>query len=227
MRKITIALILLIFLDAFQCMIFPGYPKVIATLKTSNGKELEDAVSVLNQSGGIIYIDTPIIYIVLSSPIIKLSGSTTGGIIGKQQPDGSYPIISFTGTNWRDCGFEINGSNKYMRYLVIEYARKGIRITGSNNYLDHIITRYHMGAGIQLSENAVSNIFQYCYSYRNIDMLAFVNNASGFSLKPGSSQNVFYYCFAFDNFNNGWDVNDKEGDSSVSVCIQPLGIMAI
>ena len=33
----------LIFLDAFQCMIFPGYPKVIATLKSSNGKELEDA----------------------------------------------------------------------------------------------------------------------------------------------------------------------------------------
>jgi hypothetical protein len=209
----------LIFLDSFQCIFFPRYPTVIATIKSNSQEELVNAISKLNQSGGgIIYIDTPIINIGIgiASPILKLSGSNSGGIIGKRQSDGSYPVIDFIFINWKDTGFELSGSNQFIKYLVIQYARIGVRITGSNNYLDHIITRYSFGPGIQLSDNAISNTLNYCYSYRNIDISGFVK-ASGFSLKPGSSQTYFNYCFAFDNFYNGWDVNDKEGDSSVSV----------
>ena len=218
MRKISIALILLIFLDAFQCTFFPGYTYIptVATIKSDNEKELADAISKLNKSGGIIYIDTPIINVIYKTSKIKLSGSIKGGIIGMKQKDGSYPVIKFNLISYRDCGIEISGSNQFIKYLAIERSKIGVRITGSQNILDHVISRYNMCPGFQLSDNAISNIFNYCYSYRNFDILG-INNASGFSLKPGSSQNVFRYCFAFDNFNSGWEVNDKEGDSSVSV----------
>ena len=90
-------------------------------------------------------------------------------------------------------------------------------LTGSKNTLEHIISRYNFDSGFQISDNAISNTLNYCYSYRNIDFPNFGANDSGFFLKPCSSQTVFNYCFSLDNSNKGWDVNDKEGLSAFSL----------
>ena len=216
MKKITIIFILLIFLDDYGCINLTPFV-TIATIKLDDEKGLDDAISKLNKSGGVIYIDTPIIHIFVSTLTKKLSGSKLGQIIGIQQSDGSYQIIDFTHAR-RDtnCGFEISGSYQFLKYLIIQNSWTGIRITGSRNNLEHIITRYNLGSGIQISDNAISNSLHYCYSYRNLDFSDYSANASGFFLKPGSGQTFFSYCFSFDNSDKGWDVNDKEGDSSVA-----------
>ena len=95
MRKISIVFILLIFLDAFPCRNLTSFATTIATNTSDSNKELEDAISKLNKSGGAIYIDTPNIHVTSKLPIKKLSGSIEGGIIGIQQSDGSYPVINF------------------------------------------------------------------------------------------------------------------------------------
>ena len=204
----------MICLDAFPCKNLVSFATTIATITSDNDKELEDAISKLNKSGGIIYIDTPIIHVSSKSPLKILSGSIEGGIIDKQQPDGSYPVIEFTHAVSTNSRLEISCSNQFLKYLIIQNSWKGIWLTGSKNTLEHI---YNFDSGFQISDNAISNTLNYCYSYRNINFPNFGANDSGFFLKPDSSQTVFNYCFSFDNSNKWWDVNDKEGDSSVCV----------
>ena len=174
----------------------------------------------MDGGGGVIYINTAVISI-SSTSTIKLSGSTSGGIVGVKQSSGAYPRIDFTkarnaGSTAR--GFTISGSNQYMKYLIIENAGdNGIWISGAKNTLDHIITRYNNDSGVQLSDNADSNTLSYCYSYRNVDVNTYGANADGFAPKLGASNNVFKYCFAWDNSDDGWDSYDKEGDYSARV----------
>ena len=86
-----------------------------------------------------------------------------------------------------------------------------------NNTLDHIITRYNGYSGIQLSDNAVSNILNNCYSYINIDVPIYDDNANRFTPKLFANKTVFNYCLAWDNSNDGWDSYDKEGINSATV----------
>jgi len=221
-RKLfSILLVLLITIDAVPCKNLASMADATITTITSNSESaLLAAVKTLNKSGGVIYIDTAVISI-SSTSTIKLSGSTSGGIIGKQQSSGAYPRIDFTKA--RDAGstargFTISGSNQYMKYLIIENAGdNGIWVSGAKNTLDHIITRYNNDSGIQLSDNADSNTLSYCYSYRNIDVNTYGANADGFAPKLGATNNVFKYCFAWDNSDDGWDSYDKEGDYSARV----------
>ena len=220
MRKIAIVLILMIAFDAVPCKNLASFANTIATITSDNEKALLDAVAKLNKSGGVIYINTPIVRI-SSTKTINLSGSIAGGIVGQQQSGGTYPVIDFknarnNGSTAR--GFTISGSNQYMKYLIIQNSGdNGIWVSGSKNTLDHIITRYNGDSGIQLSDNAVSNTLNYCYSYRNIDVPTYGANADGFAPKLGASKTVFNYCFAWDNSDDGWDSYDKEGDNSATV----------
>ena len=220
-KLITFFLILLISLDSISCKNLASFvDATITTINSDNQNELISAVSKLNKNGGVIYINTAIINI-SSKSTINLSGSKSGGIVGKKQPNGAYPRISFKKA--RDAGstargFTISGSNKYMKFLTIEHAGdNGIWISGAKNTLDHIITRYNNDSGIQLSDNADSNTLNYCYSYRNIDVKTYGANADGFAPKLGATNTVFKYCFAWDNSDDGWDSYDKQGDYSASV----------
>ena len=220
-KLFSILLVLLITIDAVPCKNLASMAdSTIATITSNSESALLSAIKTLNKSGGVIYIDTAVISI-SSTSTIKLSGSTSGGIIGKQQSSGAYPRIDFTKA--RDAGstargFTISGSNQYMKYLIIENAGdNGIWVSGAKNTLDHIITRYNNDSGIQLSDNADSNTLSYCYSYRNVDVNTYGANADGFAPKLGASNNIFKYCFAWDNSDDGWDSYDKEGDYSARV----------
>ena len=142
MRKIAIVLILMIAFDAVPCKNLVSFANTITTITSDNEKALLDAVKILNKSGGVIYINTPIIKISTTSTI-KLSANVEGGIIGKQQSGGTYPVIDFkparnNGSTAR--GFTISGTNQYMKYLIIQNAGdNGIWVSGSKNTLDHII----------------------------------------------------------------------------------------
>ena len=147
MRKIAIVLILMIAFDAVPCKNLASFATTIATITSDNEKALLDAVAKLNKSGGVIYINTPIVRI-SSTKTINLSGSIAGGIVGQQQSGGTYPVIDFknarnNGSTAR--GFTISGSNQYMKYLIIQNSGdNGIWVSGSKNTLDHIITRYNV-----------------------------------------------------------------------------------
>jgi len=215
-------LLFLIIIDSVPCkklLSFATYDTV-ATITKDNEKELLDAVSKLNKSAGIVYINTPVINI-SSKTTILLSGSVAGGIVGKKQSNGEYPRIDFkkarnSGSTAR--GFTITGSNQFIQYLIIENAGdNGIWIGGSKNIIDHVITRYNNDTGIQLSSGAKSNRLNYCYSYRNVDVPTYGGNADGFAPKLGASDTIFNYCFAWDNSDDGWDSYDYEGDTSESV----------
>jgi len=217
----SILFVLLITFDAVPCKNLASFAdSVIATIAKDSEKDLISAIKTLNTKGGIIYINTPVINISVTSTL-KLSGTTSGGIIGKKQANGGFPRINFK--NARDAGatcrgFTISGSNLYMKYLIIENAGdNGIWVCGSKNVLDHIITRYNNDSGIQLSDNADSNTLSYCYSYRNVDVKTYGANADGFAPKLGATNTVFNFCFAWDNSDDGWDSYDKEGDESAKV----------
>ena len=194
MRKISIFLIFLIFLDAVPCKNLASFSTTIATITSDNENELVDAVIKLNKRGGTIYIDTPIIHISSSISII-LSGSIEGSIIGRRQKN-SYPVIDFLNSvNNDDRGFKISGSKKSIKYLIIQNANKGIWITGSYNTLNHIMTRYNSDSGILLSDNAVYNYFEYCYSYRNgNNMDGSCENCDGFAQKIIGAHLIAYRC---------------------------------
>ena len=220
-KLFTIFFILLISLDAFPCKNLASMADAtIATITSDSESALLSAVTTLNKSGGVIYINTAIIN-VSSTSTIKLSGSKSGGIVGMKQSSGAYPRISFKNARNKGStarGFTISGSNQYMKFLTIEHAGdNGIWISGAKNTLDHIITRYNNDSGVQLSDNADSNTLNYCYSYRNIDVKTYGANADGFAPKLGATNTVFKYCFAWDNSDDGWDSYDKEGDYSASV----------
>ena len=81
-KLFTIFLILLISFDTIPCknLVSMG-DATIATIKSDNESALLNAVTTLNKSGGVIYINTAIINISSTSTIL-LSGSKSGGIVG-------------------------------------------------------------------------------------------------------------------------------------------------
>ena len=192
----------------------------IATITKDSESDLLNAVKTLNNNGGTIYINTPVINI-SSKSTIKLTGSKAGGIVGMKQSDGTYPRIDFR--NARNAGstargFTISGSNQFIKYLIIENSGdNGIWINGQKNKIEHVIARYNNDSGIQLSDGANSNTINYCYSYRNCDVKNHGANADGFAPKLGAKGTVFNYCFAWDNSDDGWDSYDVEGDNSSTV----------
>ena len=194
--------------------------EIIQIITSNNESEFYEAIEKINNNGGKIYINTPLISI-SSTSTIYLSNTKSSGIIGVKQPDGTYPRIDFKNARNKgssERGFSIIGANKYIKYLIIENAGdNGIYISGNKNIIDHVITRYNNDTGIQISEKADSNTLNYCYSYRNIDIKNYGANADGFAPKLFASNTVFNYCFSWDNSDDGWDSFDKIGDNTSSV----------
>ena len=209
MKAYIYVLLLIISLDLFSCK--PSENKFksfaaddeIATITSDNEKELVDALDILNNRGGTIYIDTSVITITNST--LTILGTTSGGIIGVRQSTGEYPRISFTEAKGIKglSGLVIIGSNKFLEYIIVEYSlAEGIRVLGNNNIFDHIISRYNSGSGFILYGDF--NTFNYCYSYRNLDISLYEFESDGFRI-GGESNNVLNYCFAWDNGNNGFN----------------------
>ena len=176
----------------------------ITTITKDDESELEAAIEILNESGGTIYIDTPIINLAKESSLL-LSGKLPGGIIGLRQPNGEYPIIHFLNSGKQDllAGINIYGSNKFIEYMIIENSSNyGISVIGSSNIFDHVISRYNFGSGFFVFGDF--NTFNYCYAYRNCDANIYSVNADGFQIL-GELNNVFNYCFAWDNSNSGFN----------------------
>ena len=192
----------------------------IATIIEDNESALLEAVEILNKKGGIIYINTPIINISIKSPI-RLISSIEGGIIGIQQPNGEYPRLDFKNARnakANNYGIKIQGSNQFIKYLIIENSsHKGIFITGKNNTIDHVISRYNNDSGIQISKGGENNILNYCYSYRNCDIVNYGQNADGIAPKLNAKNTVLNYCFSWENSDDGYDSFDKEGNKTDSV----------
>ena len=179
--------------------------EIVATITSDNEEELLKAVSQLNQNGGTIYIDTPVVSLSRYIKII-IDGPLPGGIIGIKQANGEYPRIDFTKGNAviaPPSGLVIYGSNKFIEYVIIENVPDaGVSIMGENNILDHIISRYNFGSGFRIYGNF--NTLNYCYAYRNCDIRSFDSIADGFYIS-GEVNNVFRYCFAWENANSGFN----------------------
>ena len=224
---IFLSLFLILILDSTFCKFLSSKSlsdeeeDVIATIQSDDEKALRDALLILWKFGGIIYIDTPVINIKTQTALV-IQGSFSGGIVGVQQPSGEYPILNFK--EQRDgatllfiAGLKINASNKIIKNIIVENAGTvGISISGQKNTFDHIITRYNGQSGIYLSPQSDSNIFNYCYSYRNFHFLQNSLPADGFTVEIGGFNNEFNYCFAWDNSQNGfgynyWDGKNKNG----------------
>ena len=223
---ISIVFLLTISLDLVQSKFFTknllsfGTEDEIATITKDDESALREALNTLNNKGGTIYIDTPVINIKKKEKL-QLTGSNPGGIVGIKQSNGEYPRIDFKES--RDAGaalraVQITGSNQFVKYLILENSGgNAIYIKGSKNIIDHVIARYNANSGIQLSDGADSNTISYCYSYRNCDVKTYGANADGFAPKLGATNTVFNYCFAWENSDDGWDSFDKEGDNSAVV----------
>ena len=195
--KKRIFTILLITLNLILCkninnhLISFNDDEVIATITSDNEYELMDVITQLNENGGIIYIDTPVINIIKSSSI-SLNGDLPGGIIGIKQSNEEYPKINFIKEeNNSFFGIIILGSNKFIEYIIIENIPDfGVTIVGDNNILDHVISRYNQRGGFQIRGNY--NTLKYCYAYRNgqfyHDLLPIIGD-QGFQIS-GEKNNV-------------------------------------
>ena len=206
---IFVVLFLIISLNFFYCKSYKKKFKSfvdddeIATITSDDERALGDAIAILNRDGGTIYIDTPIIHI--ENTTLTLLGTVSGGIIGVRQAGGEYPRIHFIHSYRLPeySGIAFFASNKFVEYLIIENSLTfGIEIDGHNNIFDHVITRYNSGPGFLIYGDF--NTFNYCYSYRNIDMGTPFITADGFRIN-GEISNVFNYCFAWDNANSGFN----------------------
>jgi len=148
-----------------------GENDAISTITKDDESALCEAIKKLNKSGGIIYINTPVINM-SSKCQIQLSGSSAGGLVGMKQSNDKYPVLNFKkarNDNVKSPGIKITGSNQFVKYLIIEFAgNKGIWITGSKNTVDHVISRYNDASGIQISHGADSNTINYSYCYINL-----------------------------------------------------------
>ena len=176
----------------------------ITTITTDDESKLLEAIEIQNESGGTIYIDTPIINIVKENSL-TLSGKLPGGIIGIRQQNGEYPILHFVDSRRQllYAGINIYGSNKFIEYMIIENSSNyGINVFGNSNIFDHVISRYNYGSGFFVFGDF--NTFNYCYSYRNCDANIYSVNADGFQIL-GELNNLFNYCFAWDNCNSGFN----------------------
>ena len=190
--------------------------EVITTITSDNEDELLNAVSQLNNNGGTIYIDTPVITLRKYIKII-IDGQLPGGIIGIKQGNGEYPTFDFTRGNVKispPAGLLIFGSNKFVEYIIVENAPdSGVSIMGNSNILDHIISRYNFGSGFRIYGNF--NTLNYCYAYRNCDITSFDTIADGFYIS-GEVNNVFRYCFAWENANSGFNYVRNFNSSELS-----------
>ena len=208
---IFIVFCLTITLDLFSCKILNNKflsftdDEEIATITSDNENEFHDAIEKLNEKGGTIYIDTPVINLV-ERKIILIGGQLPGGIIGIRQANGDYPRINFVkkeGIIELFSSFNVYGSNKFIEYIIIENTPNfGISIVGNNNIFDHVISRYNYGSGFAVYGDF--NTFNYCYSYRNCDTKISSQKPDGFYIQ-GEVNNVFNYCFAWDNANSGFN----------------------
>ena len=136
----------------------------IITITEDDDSLFQLALEELEKSGGTIYIDTPIINVKGTTELI-LTGKFPGGIIGIRQPNGEYPIIHFEKTDILEIyhGIFIDGSNKFIEYIIIENSFSyGVVILGDNNILDHVISRYNYGSGFIVFGDF--NSFNYCYN---------------------------------------------------------------
>ena len=150
----------------------------------------------------------------MKKPKITISGGFPGGIIGIRQPNGEYPRIVANNDEVFFSGIYIDGSNKFLEYIIIENVLdNGVTINGDNNILDHIISRYNSGSGFAIYGNF--NTFNYCYSYRNCGTNVLLIKADGFSIF-GETNNVFNYCFAWDNSNSGFNYERINNSSELS-----------
>ena len=188
----------------------------IATITSDSESELIEALDILYEKGGTIYIDTPVINIKESA--LYLDGDFPGGIIGIRQENGEYPRINFVKEDEIIFNCIYITSNKFMEYMIIENSSyDGIMILGDNNILDHVISRYNFGCGfISIGD---FNTFNYCYSYRNFDGTTFSSAysvASDGFLILGESNNVLNYCFAWDNGNSGFNYARALNSSDLS-----------
>ena len=186
----------------------------IATIITDSESELKEALNILYEKGGTIYIDTEVINLKKES-LLLLDGDYPGGIIGIRQPNGEYPRIHFVKEEIKNL---FNGiylsSNKFIEYMIIENSlNDGIIIHGDNNILDHVIIRYNYGSGILVYGDF--NTFNYCYSYRNFDGAKFPLSSDGFKIS-GELNNIFNYCFAWDNGNSGFNYVRELNSSDLS-----------
>ena len=194
---------------------------IITTIREDDESALRDALLILWKFGGIIYIDTPVINI-KEQTSLTIQGTLEGSIIGVQQSNGEYPILNFK--EQRDSvtllymsGIILTGSNKIIKNIIIENAgTTGMYVAGQKNTFDHIITRYNGQSGIYLAPDTDTNIFNYCYSYRNFHFLENNLIADGFTVEIGGINNVFNNCFAWENSQNGfgyyyWDGKHKNG----------------
>ena len=209
-QYLFVIVILLLALDSLSCKSLHNKFRSLAdddeiiTITEDDDSLLQLALEELKKTGGTIYIDTPIINVKDETELI-LTGNLPGGIIGIRQPNGEYPIIHFEKTDILkiDGGFLIEGSNKFIEYIIVENSISyGIIIFGDNNILDHVVSRYNYFSGFIVFGDF--NSFNYCYSYRNCDASINYVDADGFEIL-GEQNNVFNYCFAWDNSNNGFN----------------------
>ena len=94
----------------------------IAIITNDDEKSLRHFIKIINQNGGIIYINTPIINIIKISKL-ELTDIHNGGIIGLKQSNNEYPIIDFKNSRDKKEGkgiraINITGSNKFLKYLI-------------------------------------------------------------------------------------------------------------
>ena len=220
-KNFYIVLILIITFDSFFSKKFKNNfisftdDEEIATLTSDNETEFLDAINELNNKGGTIYIDTPVISLKIRKSI-SISGKFPGGIIGIRQPNGEYPRIDFMKGNYQQLysGINIYSSNKFIEYIIIENTPdNGITIMGNNNILDHVISRYNFGSGFGIYGDF--NTLNYCYAYRNYDLNTNLVTASGFHIY-GETNNIFNYCFAWDNANSGFNYIRFDNSSELS-----------
>ena len=217
---VYVGLLLLMSLHLLYCNPFENIIKSfvdddeITTITTDNETQLIEAVEYLNENGGTIYIDTPVINI-NGGISLTVSKNYPGGIIGIRQENGEYPRINFVlSEEVEDSGIFIYGSNKFIEYIIVENSiNNGITVMGDNNIFDHVISRYNYCSGFLVYGDF--NTFNYCYSYRNSDISPIGPNSDGFRV-AGESNNVFHYCFAWDNKNNGFNYDRIYNSSDLS-----------
>ena len=200
---------------------------LIFTIDNDNETSLKEAMEIVNEKGGLIIINTPLITL-RNHKKLQLTGLSNSGILGIKQQNGEYPII-FLDTQIIDnmmpspkffSGIELYGANKFLKNIIVENSiGSGIYIKGKNNTLDHIVTRYNRYAGIQIDVEADNNILKNCYSYRNICNAIYANGGFGFHIN-GAKNILLENCVAFDNVRSGFNSmpSSQSNDITFSHC---------
>ena len=187
------------------------FDNIIAIIRGDNEEEFRNALELLKEKGGMILINSPSITIT-DTEKIKIEGDLPGGILGLQQPNEQYPIFNFIGQENKiplgKSAFEIYGSNKYLRYIIVEHSGgAGIYIKGKNNTLNHVVTRYNNWSGVLVDIDADNTIISHCFSYRNFGATTFGRTADGYTFYAGNNI-VVEYSYAWENSDRGFRAGD-------------------